>query len=140
MAASSTTPTPGSDPAADAGSKSGVSTALAVPFAVLAFTLPDPTARWTAVFVAETLVFLCTGPANTVLVNCLPSTMRTMGFAVSILMMHVLGDAISPAVIGAVSDRSSLQSAVMLVPLFFALGGAVWVYGSRALPAKEASA
>ena len=61
-----------------------------------------------------------------------------MGFAVSILLMHVLGDAISPAIIGAVSDRGTLQSAVMLVPLFFAVGGAVWVYGSRALPSGEA--
>ncbi len=89
------------------------------PFAVLAFTLSDPTERWVAVFVAETLVFLHR-PANTVLVDCVPSSMRTMGFAVSILLMHVLGDAISPAIIGAVSDRRSLQSAVMLVPLFIA--------------------
>lgn len=117
---------------------SGVATLLAVPFAVLAFTLPDPTWRWGAVFVAETLVFACTGPANTVLVDCVPASMRTMGFAVSILMMHVLGDAISPAIIGAVSDRRSLQLAVMLVPLSFAVGGAVWVYGSRALPSAEA--
>lgn len=117
---------------------SGAATLLAVPFAVLAFRLPDPTARWVAMFVAETLVFLCTGPTNTVLVDCVPSSMRTMGFAVSILLMHVLGDAISPAIIGAVSDRGTLQSAVMLVPLFFAVGGAVWVYGSRALPSGEA--
>ncbi|MDB4931472.1 MAG: hypothetical protein JWM10_3956, partial [Myxococcaceae bacterium] len=113
---------------------SGVSTLLAVPFAILSFTLADPTQRWAAVFVAETLVFLCTGPANTVLVDCVPAAMRTMGFAVSILVMHLLGDAVSPAIIGAVGDRSSLQQAVMLVPLFFALGGAVWIYGSRALP------
>jgi predicted MFS family arabinose efflux permease len=113
---------------------SGVSTLLAAPFAVLSFTLADPGHRWAAVFVAETLVFLCTGPANTVLVDCVPAAMRTMGFAVSILVMHVLGDAVSPYIIGAVSDRSSLQHAVMLVPLFFALGGAVWIYGSRALP------
>ena len=63
--------------------------------------------------------------------------MRTMGFAVSILVMHVLGDAISPAIIGLVSDRSSLQTAVMLVPLAFALGGAVWVLGSRRLAPSE---
>ncbi len=116
---------------------SGVSTALAVPFAVMSFVLVDPTQRWVAVFVAETLVFLCTGPANTVLVDCVPSTMRAMGFAVSILAMHVLGDAISPYIIGRVSDGSSLQSAVMLVPLAFALGGIVWVVGSRRLPSSE---
>ncbi|MDO9020494.1 MAG: MFS transporter [Deltaproteobacteria bacterium] len=116
---------------------SGVSTLLAVPFAVLAFTLPGADQRWAAVFVAETLVFVCTGPANTILVDCVPAAMRTMGFAVSILVMHVLGDAISPAIIGLVSDRSSLQTAVMLVPLAFALGGAVWVIGSRRLAPPE---
>ncbi len=115
---------------------SGVSTALAVPFAVLSFVLVDPTQRWAAVFVAETLVFLCTGPANTLLVDCVPSTMRAMGFAVSILAMHVLGDAISPYIIGRVSDGSSLQSAMMLVPLAFALGGLIWTVGSRRLPPR----
>jgi MFS family permease len=117
---------------------SGVSTLLAVPFAILSFTLTDSTQRWAAVFVAETLVFLCTGPANTVLVDCVPAAMRTMGFAVSILVMHALGDAISPYIIGEIGDRSSLQLAVMLVPLFFALGGSIWIYGSRALPPEAA--
>ena len=64
-------------------------------------------------------------------------TVRAMAFAVSILCMHAPGDAISPVIIGAVSDRSSLQSAVMLVPLAFALAAVLWSYGARTLPAQD---
>lgn len=112
-------------------------TFVAVPLSLLAFQLPSATALWTATFLAEFFVFMSTGPANTLVVDYTGPTVRAMAFAVSILCMHALGDAISPVIIGAVSDRSSLQSAVMLVPLAFALAAALWSYGARTLPAQD---
>lgn len=110
---------------------SGVSALLAAPLSVLAFQLSDPAALWRAVFAAEFLVFMSTGPVNTVLVNCVGPAMRTTGFALSILVTHLFGDALSPSLIGVVSDRSSLQRSVLLVPLAFALAGLSWLYGRR---------
>ncbi len=112
---------------------SGIATLVGVPFAVLAFTLHGVRDAWVAIALGELCFFACTGPANTVVADCVPGSMRTMAFAVSILATHMLGDAISPAIIGAVSDRSSLQSAVLLVPLFFGLAGVVWIFASRVL-------
>jgi MFS family permease len=112
---------------------SGVSALLAAPLAVLAFRLGAPAALWTAIALAEFLVFMSTGPINTVLVNCLGPAMRTTGFAVSILVTHLLGDALSPYLIGLVSDHTSLQSAVLLVPIAFAGGAAAWLWAQRTL-------
>lgn len=116
---------------------SGVTTLLAAPCTFIAFRLRDPTPMWTLTFLAELLVFMCTGPSNTVIVNAVPSTLRTMAFAVSIFATHLLGDALSPTLIGVVSDRTSLPFAMTLVPIGFVVGAAVWLYAWRALPERH---
>jgi MFS family permease len=113
---------------------SGVSTLLAAPVALLAFRLESTTGLWSAIATAEFLVFMSTGPINTVLVNCVGATMRSTAFAFSILLTHLLGDALSPSLIGVASDRTSLQSAVLLVPLTFLLAGFFWLHGQRRSP------
>lgn len=114
---------------------SGVTCLLATPATIFAFSLGNQRAMWAAVFVAELFAFASTGPVNTVLLNSVPATMRTLAFAVSILCSHLLGDAISPTLIGLASDATgSLGKAVLLVPVTFALGGIVWLYAQRTLP------
>lgn len=113
---------------------SGFSTLVAVPLSVMAFVLPSVSAMWAAAFAAEFFVFMCTGPSNTVIINAVPASTRTMAFAAAIFAQHALGDALSPAMVGFVSERSSLPLAVMLVPLAFGVGAAVWLYAWRALP------
>jgi MFS family permease len=112
----------------------GVSTLVGTPFAVLAFMMRDANALWSMLFIAEFFVFMGTGPTNTALVNCLPVSVRATGLAVSIFLIHVLGDAISPTLIGRVSDATSLGFAVLLVPLAFAVAAAIWIVAQRRLP------
>jgi len=45
---------------------------------------------------------------------------------VSIFTIHLLGDATSPAIIGALSDVAGLGRAVLLVPVAVAVSGVVW--------------
>jgi hypothetical protein len=47
--------------------------------------------------------------------------------AVSIFTIHLLGDAISPPIIGAVADKATLTTAVLIVPLSVALSGLLWI-------------
>jgi hypothetical protein len=42
----------------------------------------------------------------------------------------VLGDGPSPAIIGYLSDRGTLQGAVMIIPFAVALGGLIWLYAA----------
>jgi MFS family permease len=78
-------------------------------------------------FLAEFLLFLSTGPVNVVIVSVVPVHSRAMAMAVSIFTIHLLGDAISPPVIGALADRSSLAQAVLIVPAAIALSGLLWI-------------
>jgi fucose permease len=50
--------------------------------------------------------------------------------AVSIFIIHLFGDAAAPWLLGALSDRLGLATAVLVVPIAVALSGVVWTYGA----------
>jgi membrane protein DedA with SNARE-associated domain len=52
--------------------------------------------------------------------------------ALSVFAIHALGDVVSPPLIGMLSDQSSLESAVLLVPAAIACGGIIWYLAGRA--------
>jgi MFS transporter, Spinster family, sphingosine-1-phosphate transporter len=82
-------------------------------------------------FVAELLLFLSTGPVNVAIVNVVPVAARAMAMAVSIFAIHVLGDAISPPIIGLLADSAGLARAVLLVPVSIAISGVLWCATAR---------
>jgi MFS family permease len=110
----------------------GISALLAVPFFVAMLYVPFPYA-WGLVFLAVFGLFVNTGPTNTILANVIPDQIRATAFALNILIIHALGDAISPVAIGLVADVSSLHTAFLLVSVLIALGGFVWLWGARYL-------
>ena len=93
-----------------------------------------------AMFVAAFLLFLNTGPLNTVLVNVTNPNVRSMAFAVNIFFIHALGDALSPALIGWLSDLRGLRTALMMTPLAL-LASAFFCYlCTRSISSDEVSA
>ena len=68
-----------------------------------------------------------TGPINSVIVNVVRPGQRATAVALSILCIHLLGDVPSPPLIGRISDASSLDRAVLIVPVAVFLAGALWV-------------
>jgi sugar phosphate permease len=104
---------------------SGCGFIVGIPAALLALSTSDLTTALTGMFLAELCLFLNTGPLNTVIVNVTPHEMRAMAFAANIFVIHALGDAVSPAFIGFLSDRVGLGkallstvAAIMLAALF----------------------
>jgi sugar phosphate permease len=95
---------------------SGWGFVIGVPLAAAAILAPTLPLALFAVFLAECAIFLNTGPLNAVIVEVTPAAVRSMAFAVNIFFIHALGDAISPAVIGALSDRFGLARALLLAP------------------------
>jgi MFS transporter, Spinster family, sphingosine-1-phosphate transporter len=76
-------------------------------------------------------------PINAVLLNCVPSGLRPRAFALSILSIHILGDAISPSIVGLTSDATgSLPLALGMAPVTMALGAVIWAVAWRRLPVK----
>ncbi len=96
---------------------------LGTPFAVWAILAPGLTGCMSAIFIAEFFLFLNTGPLNTVIINVTEPAIRAMAFAVNIFFIHALGDAISPSIIGWLSDRRDLRSALLITPCAMVMAG-----------------
>jgi MFS transporter, Spinster family, sphingosine-1-phosphate transporter len=105
---------------------SGVATLAASLPAWLALTATSPALYRTGLFAAEFLLFLSTGPINVVIVSAVPARMRATAMAASIFVIHAIGDAISPPIIGTLADIGGLAHAVMIVPLAIVVSGLVW--------------
>ena len=110
---------------------SGVATLLAAPFAWLAFSAKRPALYLGAIAVAEVLIFVSTGPINSAIVNLVAPQIRATAVALSIFLMHVLGDVPSPPLIGWISDRSSLQRAIQIIPIAVIVSGLTWCWAAR---------
>jgi MFS family permease len=104
----------------------GVSSLLAAPVAFVAFTHPNKTVYFAAIVIAEILVFASTGPVNSAIVNLVRPTERATALALSILIMHLLGDVPSPPLIGVISDATSLAKAFLIIPLAILISGIIW--------------
>jgi len=78
------------------------------------------------------------GPLNAVLMNSVTADIRSLANGVCMLLIHLLGDAISPSIIGWVSDQCfSLRVALLLVPLSLFLSGLIWGLGWLTLPSSS---
>lgn len=87
------------------------------PLAAVALMAPSLSLCLITIFLAELFLFLNTGPLNTVIVNSVGSSLRATAFAINIFVIHALGDAISPSIIGALSDIWGLRGALLITPL-----------------------
>lgn len=90
---------------------------LGAPAAAYAILTPSLHNCVGAMFLAEFFLFLNTGPLNTVIINITPPAIRAMAFAVNIFFIHALGDAISPTILGRLSDLWGLRAALLSTPL-----------------------
>jgi len=109
-----------------------LSTLAAAPFVWLALTTASPGLYLFSMIVAQLCLFLSTGPVNAAIVNLVSPLERATAVALSVFSIHFLGDAISPFLIGTVSDATSLAEAVKIVPVAVVVCGLIWVFAARA--------
>ena len=110
---------------------SGIATLIAAPLALVGVTAATPAVYWTAIVLAQLLLFASTGPVNSAIVNVVAPEIRATAVAVSIFTIHILGDVPSPTLIGAISDATSLTKAVLIIPVALLVSGAVWTYAAK---------
>jgi MFS family permease len=96
---------------------------IGTPFAVWAILAPSLTSCMSAIFITEFFLFLNTGPLNTVIINVTNPAVRAMAFAFNIFFIHALGDAVSPSILGWLSDQWGLRRALLITPLAMVLAG-----------------
>src|SRR5438093_121257 len=112
---------------------SGWSLSVSILFTLFAVLAPQPAVFWPAMFVTLLLLFINVGPLNAAMANVLPAELRARGFAVTTMLTHLLGDAASPWLIGAESDRIGLRIPVLVTGSLLAAAGVVLLWGRATL-------
>jgi len=81
---------------------------------------------------AQICLWASSGPINAITANCVTASVRARAFSFQNLLLHLLGDAISPSIIGAISDATnSLRNAAILLPVSIFLACIAWGVGWR---------
>jgi MFS family permease len=128
---------------------SGWGMLVALPFFVAALFLPFPTA-WIMIFITCCGLFFNTGPTNTILANVTQPSIRAAGYALNIFIIHLLGDAISPPLIGKINDlfgrpvevgaappdsllSTNMNAGFAAVSIAIFASGILWLLGSKHL-------
>ncbi len=105
---------------------SALSVLCAAPCVWGALATTSPTGYVAYMVVAQFLIFLSTGPINAAIINMVSPLERATAIALSVFSIHLLGDAISPTLIGALSDASSLERGILIVPVAVVVCGVLW--------------
>ena len=105
-----------------------ISAVGAAPSAFAAFMLQDLAMAKLALIACMFLLFLSTGPVNTLILETVPVLMRARAMAASIFMIHMFGDLWSPQFIGLLSDRwENLRLAVLwILPAALIVSALFW--------------
>ncbi|MEX2219502.1 MAG: MFS transporter [Phycisphaerales bacterium] len=119
---------------------SGTSMLIGFPMLIAVLFVPFPLA-WVFVALAEFCMFLNTGPTNTILANVTHPAIRSSAFALNIFIIHALGDAVSPPLIGWVAARfisaehpaGNMNAGFLVVAGAILVGGLFWLWGARYL-------
>ncbi len=109
---------------------SGIATLIAAPITLLGLMHHDKVVYLTALTIAQVLIFMSTGPINSAIVNVVSPLERATAVGLSVFVMHFLGDIPSPALIGALSDASSLGHGILIVTVAILIAGLVWSYAA----------
>jgi MFS family permease len=112
---------------------SGTAMLVGFPVFLAALVAPFPWV-WLLIFLACFCLFFNTGPSNTILANVTHPSMRAAAFALNILVIHALGDVISPVIVGLLNDYfHDMNKSFVVVGLMFLVAGVFWLAGARFL-------
>ena len=112
---------------------SGWTLTVSIVFTLFAILSPEPLVFWPAMFVMLLLLFINIGPLNAAMANVLPAEVRARGFALTTMLIHLLGDAVSPWLIGVASDRMGLKIPVLVTGCLLCASGLVLLAGRKTL-------
>ncbi len=117
---------------------SAVSLAVGVPAMMVALYNSGPL-MVPALLVAGFMLLLNTAPLNAAIINSVGAHIRATAIAVNIFVIHMLGDALSPWLIGFIADRHSLQGGFISAVVAIAISSAILFYGMRFAPLIRAA-
>ena len=78
-------------------------------------------------FTGATFLSVYLGPVTAVLHDIVPKQFRASAFGAYVLFIHLVGEAIAPAIIGTLSDHYGLRAGLQFATLFVLLGGICFI-------------
>jgi MFS family permease len=118
---------------------SGFGIIAACPFILLMLFIPFPMA-WAALFFGVFFLFFNTGPSNTALANVTHPSVRATAFALNIFLIHAVGDAPAPPLLGGIAGKFGWNAAFYTVVGAMVVAGVLWFVGMKYLAADTAAA
>jgi MFS transporter, Spinster family, sphingosine-1-phosphate transporter len=112
---------------------SGLTMLAAIPFAIAAVLAPAPAVYWPAMGATLFCLFLNNGPLNAALLNVLPTDARARGVGIHVTVIHLLGDACSPFLIGVAAHAMGLRLPVLATGLLVGVAGILLLLGRGCL-------
>jgi MFS family permease len=111
------------------------SSLLGAPVALAALMAPSAGAYLIALGACELLIFTSTSPINAAVLSSVPAELRANAMALSIFAIHLLGDIISPPLVGRIADSYhqgvvGLQVGMYLLPAALVLSALAWFRGA----------
>ncbi|HST30678.1 MAG TPA: MFS transporter [Chthoniobacterales bacterium] len=113
---------------------SGVGMLLGFPFLAAMLFAPFPYA-WIFLFCAVFFIYFNTGPANAATANISAPSVRAMAFALNLFVIHGLGDAVAPPLLGLLAGHSNMNTAFLAISAVMLVAGLLWLIGTKYLPA-----
>ena len=99
---------------------------ISVPLFIYALTLRDFKTFAIALFFLDVALFLGMSPLDAALLGYVRPEFRATGMALTVFLIHVLGDGISRVLMGVVSDSHGIHAAVAILPWGLAIAGVFW--------------
>ncbi|HEY3928260.1 MAG TPA: MFS transporter [Candidatus Koribacter sp.] len=112
---------------------SAVGMVLSIPFVIIAIVMHGAI-MYPAILLGEFFILLNTAPLNAALVNSVSANIRSTAVAVNLFTIHLLGDAFSPTIIGAISDRTNLEVGFIPTIVAVILSAVILFIGVRTAP------
>eukprot|EP01125_Pyxidicula_operculata_P013054 TRINITY_DN4310_c0_g1_i3.p1 TRINITY_DN4310_c0_g1~~TRINITY_DN4310_c0_g1_i3.p1 ORF type:complete len:389 (-),score=88.04 TRINITY_DN4310_c0_g1_i3:74-1240(-) len=82
----------------------------------------------------EAFLFSSNGLVDAIIINSVPPEMRSRAYGLRGFITHLLGDSMSPLIIGAVSDHFSLRFAAAMAPIMIFISGIIFLIAWRTIP------
>jgi predicted MFS family arabinose efflux permease len=109
----------------------GMGLILSCPFVTLSLYTTDHMAMLIYFFLGIFLMVWYTGPIIAVIHDVVPSDVKATAQALYILLIHLLGDTFSPAIVGKLADFYNLQTALLLPAVINVVAGVIFLVGCR---------
>ncbi len=109
----------------------GITTLIAALIAFLAFTIFNGTIQYIALLSLGMTITMFIPAAGAVTQDLVHPGLRATSYSIAVIIQNLIGSSLGPLVIGIISDKTDLGTALSILPLFLVVSSALFFIGSH---------